>query len=254
MNNAEKTVLQCLTDYGFELFTKTDLLQHCELTSQQIDAALHTLAKGELILQLERGKYAKYGFSDAFALGCFVAPNSVISYWSAMNYHRLTEQIPNVIFVQTSAQKTSKKIQYLNYRFIWLNESKIFGYKTIKQDNAEIRIADTEKTIIDCFDMPQYSGGLPEIIKAFYKAELNAKRLTAYCKKMNNISLTKRLAYLTELFEKKEMSEFLQYAQQVKNEKYNLFEAGGEKKGTLLPKWNLILNVSEKEILNMATI
>jgi len=97
-----------------------------------------------------------------------------------------------------------------------------------------------------------YAGGYNEIIKAFAKAELSARKLVAYCKAIDNIAVTKRIAFLSELLEKKNMEFFLEYAQRVRNEKYNLFEPHGVKSGKSNHKWRLIINMSIDEIMNIA--
>ncbi len=254
MTKIETILLQYLTDTGLELFTKKQLIDHVDLSSYQLEIAIRNLMKKDEIIQLERGKYGRYGFSNPNTIGCFLAHNSCISYWSAMNYHGLTEQIPNTVFVQTDKQKNNKQVLGVQYHFIWLKPYKIFGYKTEGYGNNAFRISDKEKTIIDCFDMPKYSGGYPEIIKAFHNARLNVDKMIRYCSKMNNISLTKRLGFLAELFEKERMSKFIDYALKVKNEKYNLFEHDGEPNGPINKKWGLIMNIDSDEIMNMATV
>lgn len=203
MTSAESTILQLLNDYDWNMFTKEQLYSKTSLTKHQLTNALESLIKSNTLLQLEKGKYCTYGFSDAFAIGCFTAHNACVSYWSAMNFHRLTEQIPNIVFIQTDKQKNNKPILGVRYQFIWLNKNKIFGYKTQNYGSQSYRISDLEKTIIDSFDMPKYSGGYPKIIKAFYKANLSADKLISYCKKMHNIALIKRLAFMADVFEKK---------------------------------------------------
>jgi len=254
MTKTESEILQFLNDNGLDLFTRDDINSLKSFSKYQLNTAINDLLEKGAINRLEKGKYCVYGFSDANVIGCFLAQNPCISYWTASNYHGLTEQIPNVIFVQTDRQKSSKKVLSVEYRFVWLREEKLFGYKTEGYGNHSYRIADVEKTIIDCFDLPGYSGGYPEIIKAFYKAKLNTNRLITYCKKFNNISVTKRLAYLADLFNKQNLSSFMDYAQKIKNEKYNLFEHNGEPTGKINKKWGLVMNITEDEIINMATI
>ena len=250
----EAKILQVLNDYGYDIFTKKQLRKISLLSDKQLEISLRNLIKNGQIIIIENGKYCIYGFADEFVIGSFLSNAGGIAYWSAMNYHGLTEQIPNVIFVQTIRQKQSKKILNVPYRFVWLKPSKSFGFKTEGYGNHSYRITDLEKTILDCFDLPKYSGGYPEIIKAFYNAKLNSRKLITYSKKMNNISVSKRLAYLAELFEKKELDGFMKYVKTIIKQKYNLFEHNGESTGKINKKWRLIINLSEEEIVNMATI
>ena len=43
-------------------------------------------------------------------------------------------------------------------------------------------MTDVEKTIIDSFDLPQYSGGYAELILGFSQANLNSEKMIGYCK------------------------------------------------------------------------
>jgi len=254
MTHDETKILQDLSDYGLDIFTRTQLAEISLLSEKELEIALRNLIKKDNIHIIEKGKYCKYGFADELVIGDFLAHEGGIAYWTAMNYHGLTEQIPNVIFVQTIRQKHSKKVFNVQYRFIQIKTSKNFGYKTEGYGNHSYKITDLEKTILDCFDLPKYSGGYPEIIKAFYNAKLSSQKLIRYSKKMKNISVSKRLAFLADLFEKKELEPFTKYVQSIVKEKYNLFEHNGEPTGKTNKKWRLILNLSEEEIINMATM
>jgi predicted transcriptional regulator of viral defense system len=131
-------------------------------------------------------------------------------------------------------------------------KKKLSGYKKVGYGNHQYNISDVEKTIVDCFDLPNYGGGYAEIIKAFNNANLNAKKMVRYCSAIDNIAVTKRLAYLSELLRKPKMDYFIKYAQTRKNKKYNLFESGGKENGKTNSRWNLILNMEEEEIIEIA--
>lgn len=252
MTKDEQILTEYLNDYGLDIFSRDQITEIENLSYQQIEIALRGLTRRLYIKIIDRGKYCKQDFSDEFVIGSFIVKNGGVAYWSAMNFHGLTEQIPNVIFVQTSQRKKDKSIFGVRYKFIKVKENKLIGYKTEWYENLEFNITDVEKTIVDCFDLPKYSGGYPEIVKAFNIAELSAIKLVKYCKSMNNLSIVKRLAYLTELLNKPKMDYFLNYALSIMNKKYNLFEHDGEKTGRTNRRWRLVLNINDDEIMNMA--
>jgi predicted transcriptional regulator of viral defense system len=156
------------------------------------------------------------------------------------------------MYVQTTMIKANKTIFGIRYKFIKVKNEKLIGFKKLGYGNHQFRITDVEKTIVDCFDLPQYGGGYAEIIKAFNNAKLSAQKMVKYCKAINNIAVTKRLAFLTELLKKPDMDYFKKYAQSVKNKKYNLFESGGFQTGKTNSRWNLIINIDEDEIIEIA--
>ena len=112
-------------------------------------------------------------------------------------------------------------------------------------------MTDVEKTLVDCFDLPQYSGGYAELIRAFAEAELDAEKMITYCRAVQNIATTKRMGYLAELLEKTSMEEFIQYAQTQVNPKYNLFDPQGAEEGKFVADWKLRMNLSEETILSI---
>ncbi len=117
--------------------------------------------------------------------------------------------------------------------------------------NRGYYITDVEKTIVDCFDIPQYSGGYAELLRAVDQARLNGEKMIEYCKAINNKSATKRIGYMVELLDKNGMKSFIRYAKKQVNPKYNLFDPQGVEKGKFVPDWRLRMNISEKDILDI---
>lgn len=79
----------------------------------------------------------------------------------------LTEQIPDVVFLQTTARKKRQKIKVLGvkYQIVRIKEEKFFGIRKAWIENVRVNITDKEKTIVDCPDKPQYCGGIVEVGK-----------------------------------------------------------------------------------------
>ena len=252
MIKKEKILRKHLDDHGLDIFSLEELRKAAVLPERQLKLALQNLIRSDYIDTIERGKYCRHNFRDHFVIACNIVSDGIISYWNAMNYHGLTEQIPNVIFVKTNQRKKNKSIFGIRYIFCRKATPISKGYETGGYGNHTFRISDIEQTIVDAFDKPGYSGEYAEIIKAFYKADINAKKLITYCKLEDNISLTKRLAFLAELLKKPKMNAFIKYAEKEVTEKYSLFEIGGETKGKTNRRWRLILNIPIEEIKEMA--
>lgn len=254
MTTYQRILLEIISDNGWDVFNTQMLLSDGRLTRFQINEALRFMLNNGEIRQLEKGKYRRQSYSDEQVIGCFLVPDGGIAYWTALNYHGLTEQFPNVVFIQNSSRKGDKKIKGMGvtYRFVKVKPEKITGYKTLGYGNHIYKITDIEKTLVDCFDLTRHSGGYPEIVKAFNMAKLNAQKMVRYCKAVDNTAATKRLAYLTELLQKPGMEYFLQYAGSIVNERYSPFDASLPHHGPGIRKWKLILNIPEEEILDMA--
>lgn len=252
MTDLQFRFLDMLDEYGYDIFNLKMIREAGNLSDKEITQALLTLTKSGIIQKVEQGKYIRNSFSDEYVIGNFLAPDGGIAYWSALNSHGLTEQFPNVIFIQTAKRRGQITFKNLRYKFVTIDKRKLFGYKEYGYGNHKYRMTDIEKTIVDSFDLPQHSGWYQETIKAFNNAKLNANKITQYCKRINNISVTKRLGYLCELLEKPNMDTFINYAQSVVNNRYSLFEIGGESKGVYNNRWKLIINMPKEEIVEIA--
>lgn len=254
MTHNENVILQFLEENGLDVFVKRDIENNVPIGSDDFRKGFRGLTQKAQILLIEKGKYRRRHFSDENVIGCFMAADGGIAYWSALNAHGLTEQFPNKIFIQNSKRRGEKVVFGIGtvFHFVTLKKQKLTGYKTMGYGNHTYHITNIEKTIVDCFDQPQYSGGYYEIIKAFNKAELNARKMVTYCKAVDNIAVTKRLAYLSELLKKTEMEYFLEYAGKICNEKYSPFDPSLPTKGNYIKKWRIVLNMDEEEIMEIA--
>jgi len=245
----QQQFIRLLNDYEIDIFSINEIEKTVGEEIENLNEILENLIEKEFLSRIERGKYCRVNFRDEKVIGCFLVPDGTIAYWSALNFHGLTEQFPNTVFIQTTKQKKDKSVFGVAYQFVKVNPRKKIGIQTEGYGNHKYRITDVEKTIVDCFDLPQYSGGYPELIRALDQAELDQDKLIECCKAINNISAIKRMAYLVELLEKKKFSRFLKYVEKVVNPRYVLIDPFGEETGAFNNKWKLRLNITEDEIL-----
>jgi predicted transcriptional regulator of viral defense system len=239
--------LKRLDENEISLFTVKEFASDTE----NINEIIENLAHKGFLHRLERGKYCRSTFRDEYVIGTFIAPDSAIAYWSALNLHGLTEQFPNSIFVQTTYRKNPVSVFGTQYQFIRINPQKKTGIVYNGYGNYKYTVTDLEKTMVDCFDLPQYSGGYAELIRAFHRAGLNAEKLINYCTAVDNTAVIKRMGFLSELFHKKELLPFIEFAKTKVNRSYNLFDPFGEHTGEPDSTWYLRLNLSKEKITKM---
>lgn len=264
LNQKEATVLANLSAEGKAVFSFEDafnILGGDRNTARKFLSAL--IIKGWL-KSLERGKYlivpleagtSREWSEEAFVIASHLANPYAISYWSALNYWGLTEQITQTVFVSTTRRKFKLETEALgvSYRFIKLSERKFFGFTGIWFGDKQIQITDKEKTIVDCLDHPEYCGGMVEASKGFVngiEAGINLETLTAYAKRLGNSTIFKRLGYLSEILDLP-VKDFADKWRERIGAGYSLFDPGkGVSQGRYYSKWNLRLNVSEDELIN----
>lgn len=203
-------------------------------------------------IRIEKGKYCRKTFRNEYAIGSFLTNDAIVAYWSALNIHGLTEQFPNKVFIQTVKNKANKEVFGIEYQFIRVRKNKMVGYETHGVGSNQFRISDIEKTMVDCFDLVQYSGGFMELIRAFNRTSLNSKKMIDYSQKVGNKAAMKRMGFLAELLQKRGMKGFIDFAKKQKSKNYDLFDVYGENEGVHIAEWRLKLNMEKTEIIDIA--
>lgn len=247
----QRDVMLLLDEYEIDIFSLKELKELIPEKKEELGEIIENLAHKNVLSRIERSKYCRSSFKDERVIGTFLTEDGAIAYWSALNIYGLTEQFPNTVFLQTTKQKNEKTVFGVTYQFVKVNPRKIIGIQKEGFGNHTYRITDKEKTIVDCFDLPQYSGGYPELIRAFNDADLDQDKMIQYCKAIKNLSATKRIAFLAELLEKKKFGRFLKFAEKQVNSRYVLIDPFGAEEGAFNNKWKLRLNISEDELLSI---
>lgn len=243
--------IKYLEEEEIQCFEIQKVKQELALDNRTINEIVENLVYRDFLLRIERGKYCRANFRNENVIGAFIAKNSAIGYWTALNLHGLTEQFPNRIFVQTTQLKKEVEFAGFIYQFVKIKENKSVGIIYNGYGNYRFPLTDMEKTIVDCFDLPQYSGGFAELVRAFYKSKSSSDKLIVYCNAVNNIAVIKRLGFLAELFEKKHLAKFVKFARSKVNRTYDLFDTFGEKTGEANSNWYLRMNLSTENILKI---
>lgn len=244
----QQQFIRLLDEYEIDIFNIEEIPVLFDHEFKNLNEILENLIEKEFLSRIERGKYCRTNFRDEKVIACSLVADGIISYWSALNYYGLTEQFPNTVFVQTMKVKSDKNVFGVSYQFVKINPRKRMGFVKEGYGNHRYLISDKEKTMVDCFDLPQYSGGYPELIRAFNETELDQDKLIEYCKAINNISVIKRMAFLAEYLNKKKMARFIKFAESRVNPRYVLIDPFGKEEGAFNSKWKLRLNISENEL------
>ena len=106
-------------------------------------------SKDPLVFEIEKGKYTVE--KDPFMIASWIVWPSYISSWAALNYHKLTEQLPFTIHVATTRKRKKKMISFMHtkIKFIKIRKSAFQGFQKIRYLDQEIYMAEKEKALID---------------------------------------------------------------------------------------------------------
>ena len=238
-------------------FTFNEFIKASKVSANVAWVLLHRLEKRGAIERIEKGKYliiplgaekGKYTLHE-FVIGSLLVKPACIAYWSALHHYHISEQIPNTVFIQTTARKKRQELEIfgIKYKFVRVKETKFFGARKEWLEETPVEITDREKTIIDCLDKPQYCGGLIEILKGFksFKEIFNNDKLIKYALKIGNTGVLRRLGYITDYYKIKIN------IPHVNTRNYLLLDPTLPPKGKNNAKWRVIVNIDEKDIGNL---
>ncbi|MBI5871655.1 hypothetical protein HZB88_01065 [archaeon] len=196
-----------------------------------------------LIIPLEAGVKSEFTEHE-FIIASKLIESYYISYWSALNYYGFTEQVSKTVFVATTKRKKEMSLLGLKIKFVTIKKNKFFGFREILINNRPVNIAEKEKVIVDCLDLPRNCGGIIEIIKSIDSAreELDSKKLEEYAKRMKNQAIINRLGYILEL---------LDIETKLKPSKHYVFlDPLLKKKISYNTKWKIIENIPKMDLLS----
>lgn len=172
---------------------------------------LERLQRKGWIARIRRGRYAVIPLSSGeertpqlheFLVAMELVSPAVIAYWSALNHHGMTEQIPRTVFVATDhpVHRPLREALGFTFKIVSLRPQKFFGNVREWIHEQPFWVTNKEKTIIDGLDIPKYVGGVGEIARALAGAwkELDKSLLQEYAAKIGNTAAAKRLGFLME--------------------------------------------------------
>jgi len=259
LSSMESTLLSYLAEEDANIFTIRDVEDHLGKPYNNAKVIANRLVKKRWAIRLGGGKYlvvpleagvkAEYTEHEFIIASHLVEPY-YIAFWSALNYHGLTEQIPHTVFVATTRRLGNRRILDTNYRFITLGGKKFFGYQPESIGNAKVNVSDAEKTIADCLDHPEYCGGLDEVVKAIRGGQdmVSTEKLVTYGLRMGNSTILKRLGFLTEYLGIGHTKELINSILTETKKGYSLLDPTEKRGGRYLARWGLQINVSENRL------
>lgn len=261
LSTTESSLLSQMAEMGKNIFTLKDITEfdipyrNAKLIASRLirKGWLTPLSRGTyLIVPLEAGVEGRYSEHE-FVIASHLIEPYYIGYWSALQYHGLTEQVPVTVFVVTTRHviDRSRVILDSRYRFVTVAEKKFFGFGRVLVANSAVNVSDKTKTIADCLDHPEYCGGISEAAKALWVARdvVSVDGIVDYGFMMGNSAILKRLGYLAELLGVEMPENVLDRVRGKIRKGYSLLDPLGKKEGRHSTRWGLIVNVPEESIL-----
>jgi len=200
---------------------------------------LHRLVSSGRLFRIEKGMYSVH--DDPFLVASRIAWPSYLSFWSALRYHGLTEQVPQAIWVVTSKRRKRLRLRFCgtDILFTVTSERNLFGYEKKEFGGFEIFVADPEKAIVDCLLFGKVSAAEIHEVLEKNRGRFRPGRLVDYAARTGNRALARRLGLMLERLGQDFSGRLAGkvYPQPV------LLDPRSPPKGRLNAKWKVIENV-----------
>lgn len=141
------------------------------------------------------------GENNVLALAAAAVEPSYIGWWSAAAWHGFTTQKPMTVFVAVLQQTLPRVIEGSNVRFVKVTPRKFFGHEPYTVYGRTVPISSPAKTLVDCLDRPDLSGGAAELARIVHSAlgDVDTDAILAAVMTMKSRALLQRLGFLSDL-------------------------------------------------------
>ncbi len=208
----DREVIASLAAGGADFFTLGDLRDRFELHPAQAHQLAHRLARKGFVRRVKRGLFAILPPADWHTGGLgtdhyWTAAATVVgepyyfAYYTAMEFHQMTQQPLRTLFVATVKPHRQVTFADTRVRFITLPAEKAFGHEDRRTAGDHIvQVAQLERAFLDCADRPELCGGIGEVFRGFTRRrnELDGDRLIRIVQRFDRPVATKRLGFLLE--------------------------------------------------------
>jgi len=257
LSRSESLLLSSLSEKNKTIFDLKDVMAELRCSYRYAKVIANNLTRKRWIVLLKRGTYLIVPLSAGskphyteheFVIASHLVSPYYIGYWSALNFHRFTEQTPFTVFVATTKRTRNKLVLNTRYNFVTLNRKKFFGFASTAIGNHKVEISEPEKTLADALDHPEYCGGMSEVAKSVWNAreKVSFDKVVSYEERMGNSAILKRLGYLVEQLN---MGVDNRTVSRIKNgisPGISMLDPTGPRRGAYMTRWNLLVNVPKR--------
>ncbi len=220
----------------------------------------HTLVRKGWLQRVGRGRYllnpARHGAqavpdTDPLRLGSRVARPYYFGYATAAELLGLLPQASRVYYIVTPTRGQSRIQHAAQFQRVRMTPARFFGVRSIVRRGERVMVSDVERTIVDCLERPEFSGGLGGVARILESAgdQIRWDRLRRYLDRLGERSLIVRLGFLAErvLVRRPPPSRWVRAALPGPSDPYVPLGPPKEfgRRGPHDPRWRIIQNVPD---------
>ncbi len=178
---------------------------------------------------------------DPFLIASKLGSNSVLAYHSALALHGAAHSESNRIFFFTPT--ITRKFEFGGVEYVPIQRKALWGTETVQRDGGAVKVTDRERTVIDCVDRPDYTGGLEELLKSLELfPSLDLEKFERYLWKVNKSILFSKAGFLLDRMKDQwKVSEGLFAKIEKKCGKGTTYFETKKGQGVFVSRWRLIV-------------
>jgi predicted transcriptional regulator of viral defense system len=245
----------------------SDVQETLDCSIEYAHYLLHNLEQKNWLERVTSGLYQfiplSYGYpervppSNSFIIGASLIKPYYFSYYTSNSHYGFTTQMPYTLFIATTKKKPEITWEGTTFKFITLSKRKFFGYKKEQIFDTQVLMAEPEKSLVDSFDKPKYTGGTEHLAGILWRAlpRVKQEKLVNYAIRMKSHSLIQRIGFLIDFLENEKLTK--PFSQPLKDKlsehvgKTTIYlDSKKPKKGKLSKEWNIINNVPRERLLS----
>ena len=253
LDEKSANLLRKISSTKGNIFSAKDVIPILNLSKEGVYKRLYELVKGGWLARLKKGVYYICPFEvgdtgaineHEFVIAQYIVSPYAIGFWSALNKHGLTEQIPDYTYLLTTKRVSNplRTIGSSMYKIVTISNGNFFGFQKIWFGSQRVNITDLEKTLVDALMFPKYCGGMIEVVKSFKVAldRIDFDKLINYALRMKKGVILKRLGILMDYFcpKNKERKKIIKNI----SKGVNLFDPQGDVEGMIISEWRIRMN------------
>lgn len=202
-----------MKEYNFlsqAIITMDDIKKEIQFESNRF-YVIKRLLDNNKIKKLKSGLYATVNplttniFANKYEIATALYKGVYIGYHSALEFHGFGNQVYSNVYVASNKHYSPVEIDGLEYIFLYSN---YYDGIIEKEQNSTIRVTELERTLVDCIDRLEISGGLEEVFTALSAVNYcDEKKLLKHLEYYNKKFLYKKTGYLFSILRPKYLSE-----------------------------------------------
>jgi len=152
------------------------------------------------LVPADRGREG-VGDTNPLAAGAVLVSPYFYSFGTACTHRGLTEQVFSEVYLACQEHRRPETIRDKRYVFVHVPEQRFFGFEEIAVLGHAVRMATTERALLDAIDRPRHAGGIGEVSRIVARAanKVSWDTLLELTRKWGSSALVQRLGYFIDL-------------------------------------------------------